>query len=352
VSYLDFVKFSAGLAALLLFAAPIAPVVYYMRTAWSVRRSEIVGDLSHDGIALYFRQYYTTITAPDDEDRRRKFFEDYYGVRYGRRHFYLPLAFLVGISAILSVFVMHAAFGLLTGSKETGDFSPIVLAAVAGGFMGAMIDVIGRARTHDLSPTDVYWMDLRLALSIPFGIAFTSIIKDDAGVPLAFFLGAFPVRELLKYARTQAEKRLGIAPTDTGPPSELMQLQGITPAIVDRLSDEGVSTALQLGYIDPIDLTIRTNLGFGFAIDIVSQAIAWLYFGKDMDACRRYGLRGSYEIQALVNSLNLGDGYPYDRAKATLENLAAELKLNSEVLQRSLCDIAANPYAVFIHDIW
>jgi hypothetical protein len=347
--YSDFVRIAAAVAAFLLFVFPIAPVVWYMYTSWSVRRLEIVGDLSHEGIGLYFRQFYTTVSVPGGEVERRKTFEGYYGRQYGRRHFLLPLTFLIGISGILSVFVMHAAYGLLIGSHESGDFSPIVLAAVVGGFLGATIDVVSRLRRHEFSAADVYWIDLRLALSIPFGIAFTTIVKDDAGVPVAFFLGALPVRELLAYARTQAEKRLGISAIND-PTSELLQLQGITPAIVDRLADEGVSTALQLGYIDPIDLTIRTNLGFGCVIDLVSQAIAWLYFGAKMDTCRRYGLRGSYEIQGLVKALMIPDSS--ERAKTTLDDLAGELKLNSKVLERNLFEIAANPYAQFIHDIW
>lgn len=52
----------------------------------------------------------------------------------------------------------------------------------------------------------------------------------------------------------------------------MLNLDSIDHPIADRLNGADILTIAQLAYTDPVQLAMRTGLGFDFVLDIVGQA--------------------------------------------------------------------------------
>ncbi|HEV8142159.1 MAG TPA: hypothetical protein VGQ77_04830 [Methylomirabilota bacterium] len=334
----------------LLVALLLIPPLRHLWTGWVIRRSEIVGALSENGVRLYFTQFYPMVQLPDAN--LTAFFEQHYDRRYGRRHYALPFIFLAITASLLLYLAIRAVLPWIRDGALLETLSAVGVAAVAGAYAWVVIDVIGRCRSRELAPADLYLATVRLVISAPLAFALTRLLKDDAAVALAFLLGSFPTRMLFKLGRRVASRRLGLSEAGDEGRSDLEKLQGITPGLAERFQDEGASTILQLAYADPIDLTIRANLSFNFVIDCVSQALAWLYFEDKLAVARRYSLRGAHEIHTLVRDLDGEDGDEKRAAQRIVDRLAAALELDATVLAEVLRQIAYDPYTEFNYDIW
>jgi len=134
--------------------------------------------------------------------------------------------------------------------------------------------------------------------------------------------------------------------------TELERLQSITTTTAERYSDEGVTTILQLAYADPVAHTIRTSFGFSYVVDCVSQALAWIYFEDDLKKMRKYSLREVQEIANLIDELNDGNRMQKARAKLMIEQLATELKVNPQILARTVREVHGDPYTQFLCNVW
>src|SRR5215831_15694395 len=88
----------------LLMALLVTPVIVYLFSGWSVRRSEIVGAMSAAGATLYFQQFYPALAPGKDSV---KVFAKHYRRRYGRRHYVLPLVLLSCIAFFLLLITTH-----------------------------------------------------------------------------------------------------------------------------------------------------------------------------------------------------------------------------------------------------
>jgi hypothetical protein len=99
-----------------------------------------------------------------------------------------------------------------------------------------------------------------------------------------------------------------------------------------------------------VDLTIRTGFSFAYVIDCESQALAWIYLEKDLEEMRRLSLRGAQEINTLIRDRK--KKAEEATANATIEHVAAQLKIDKEVFTRLLCEIAFDPYTEFIVELW
>ena len=339
-----------ALLTVLVLALLLVPPLVYLGPGWRARRSEIVDALSDDAVRLYFRQFFPTIDVP--ADGVTAFFEAHYNARYGRRHYVLPFMILAVLAGLLITVSVRVAAGWPLAEGVPRDFRAVVVAAVAGAYSWVVVDLIGRSHRRELSPADLSWSSLRFVVAVPLAFSFTTLLKEEAAVPVAYLLGTFPTRMLFTAGRRLVSRRLGLGEAGEEGKSELEKLQGVTPGMAERLQDEGVSTILQLAYWNPVDLAIRANLPFNFAVDLVSQALAWLYLEDALVTARRFSLRGAYEIYTTVHDLDEGDDEERAIARATLEGLAKAISLDANVLLGILEQIAYDPYTQFNYAIW
>jgi hypothetical protein len=154
------------------------------------------------------------------------------------------------------------------------------LYARAGAYLWVTLDLISRYRQRDLVPSALYWYTFRFLFSIPLVFALSTSFTDLAAPPIAFALGAFPTNTLMLILRRQATQRLRLGWDDKGTIDgtgtqrlELESLQGVNTTLAEKFAEIGITTALQLAYEDPIQLTMRTNLSFNFVTDLVSQSL-------------------------------------------------------------------------------
>lgn len=347
--YDDLFQYADGLAVAVLMSLLGVPIVLYLFTGWSARRSEIAGAMSAKGAELYFRQFYPALTPEQDG---LKAFSKHYLRRYGRRHYVIPIALLSIVTFVLLLMTTRTLLHWLLGVPSKNDLPTLAIGATAGAYMWVVGDVLVRCRKRQLAPIDLYWAALRFVVAIPLGFAFAGVLKDEAAVGVAFLLGAFPTGTLLTVARRIANRKLGLSEGGEEAQSEVEQIQGITQGLAERFRDEGVSTILQLAYSDPVDLTIRTSFSFAYVIDCVSQALAWIYLEKDLEKLRRLSLRGAQEINTLIGELDDGTDAERTTAKATMEHVAERLNIDKDVFERLLREIAFDPYTEFIVDVW
>jgi hypothetical protein len=237
--------------------------------------------------------------------------------------------------------------------QEAGTIPVVAAAALAGAYMWVLDDLIARNRRLDLSPANLSWGAFRFVTAVPFGYAFAYIFIQSVAVPVAFLIGSFPTRTLRRIASRLATRQMNVGELGEEGVSELERLQGVNTSNAEAFADEGVTTILQLAYSDPIDLTIRTSLGFSYVVDCVSQALAWIYFEDELKTLRKHSLRGAQEIASFISELDDSkDRKAQARAKAALQQIAQELQKQPESLERTFREIAEDPYTQFLWNAW
>lgn len=343
----------AWLATILLLGLLLLPVVLFIATTWKTKRRDICSFFSDpDVVRLYFQQFFRLDIG--DEQRAAAAFESSFSRRFGRRHFALPLVFLLAISAVEIFLTADTVAGWLQlTSRLQLRLPPIAVAAIAGGYMWVLGDLIGRNNRADISPTTLYWSAFRLVIVVPFAYALAQLLTENAGVPVAFLIGAFPTQTLRRVASRLAVRQIGVGEVGETGVTELEKLQGITTTNAERFSDEGIITIPQLAYADPVDLSIRTNFSFNYVVDCVSQALAWIYFENQLGEMRKYSLRGAQEIASLIGELDAGSRAEKARAAVVVKDLAKKLGIEDPAaFEHCLREVANDPYTLFLRDVW
>jgi len=113
-----------------------------------------------------------------------------------------------------------------------------------------------------------------------------------------------------------------------------------------------MTTIAQLAYCDSVQLCTRTGLSFQFILDVVAQALAWIYLADKMDKLRPGGLRGALEIKDLVDDFQNEDSDIAAAAKKLLESMATATQLDVAQLQNACEQIAGDPYTEFLSEVW
>jgi hypothetical protein len=336
----------------------VLPLLQYVAAGWRARRSEIMDGLSADARYAYFRMFIQSKERPTREEAFKKF-EEMYTHWYGRRFFAVPGILLLVVGGSAAAIEVMTALQLVNFSTDPLFVLPTpAVAAVSGAYLWVVNDHISRARRLDFAPSDVLWGVLRLIISIPMGYAFASLAKPDVGAFVAFALGAFPLTSLTSLLRRLATKTLGAEATADEASDDLINLQGVNKAIMERLANEDVTTISQIAYCDPVRLTMRSSLSFNFITDLMNQALAWMYFEQLLDVVRPLGMRGACEIKCLIDDLDNAAGADdaersaHAIAVAALSLLAAACKQGPETLQFAFRQIADDPFTTFLTTIW
>jgi hypothetical protein len=228
---------------------------------------------------------------------------------------------------------------------------------MAGAYMFVVSDFISRSRRMDFSPADVMWGSLRLFISVPLGLSLGSILDPHVVAFVAFGLGAFPLQTIQLALRQLSYRQLQLE-LGTTEKSELLNLNGVDMPLAERLSNEDISSIVQLSYCDPIQITMRTNLSFSAVADLVSQALAWNYFERRLDPLRLLGLRGAWEIRQFMEDLkaqnedsDVADNR-VQRARNLIPAISSCLGLSEDKIWFVFYQIASDQYTDFIYFAW
>jgi hypothetical protein len=98
---------------------------------------------------------------------------------------------------------------------------------------------------------------------------------------------------------------------------------------------------------------MRTNLEFEFVVDIVSEALAWIYLGNDLDKIRPMGLRGAIEIGVLKKEATAAPGLPFQKTSAAVVNEVAKvLNLDPACARNVIHEIADDSTTEFLTEVY
>ncbi len=357
----------AVICVLLIFigiATLMIPFLRYVCFGWRAKRQDIMDVFTEDACRTYFEMFSPSRISSADKKVSVEF-DRLYSKWYGRRLFWVPglLLFLVGLIAVTLVVltVLHTR-GYV--ANPLFDVPNIGIAAIAGAYLWVVNDFISRVRRLDFAPSDVLWGVLRLIIAVPMGYSLATLAAESVGPFVAFALGAFPLATLTSMLQRLANKHLGVEPTAEETSDDIVKLQGINRWIIERLSNEDITTVTQIAYCDPIRLIMRSNLTFHFVTDCMNQALAWIYLKDGLDTIRPLGMRGAVEIKHFIDAFDYDDAKntdpehqaerkaAHDRAVSALPKIAATLNQEPETLQLVFREIARDPYAIYLREVW
>jgi hypothetical protein len=338
-------------------AAMMMPLIHYVIVGWQAKRKDIMDGLNPNACLLYFKMFSPT-EVPESPEKAVPAFEQLYERWYGRKFFVVPgfLLFLTTVTAVAVVTLTALHMGNYL-NNPLFDLQSTGMAAVSGAYMWIVNDFTSRARRLDFTPSDVQWALLRLIIAIPMGYAFAAIAAPAIGPFIAFAVGAFPLAKLTSMLQQLTTKALSLQATTDEASDDIIKLQGINKAIVERLLNEDIATVTQIAYCDPVRLVMRSNLTFNFVTDCMNQALAWMYLEGDLDKIRPLGLRGASEIKHLIGdyddvSASTTHESDHDRAVAALPKIANAIGQTPETLQIVFREIAEDPFTIYLNSVW
>ena len=353
------------LIAVLMTYLPIHPVLAFLKRGWGIKRDDIFGTLGNGAKAQYFRTFQKELSAPKDPD---KAFSDLYHRRYGRYRLITPIFILLIALLVLSLMIAETAVKCLLPSGDATLQLPLAVpfqaaAALTGAYIWVVSTLIVNASKYTLPPALILNSTLRLIAAIPIAYAISSVLGKDSEFVnfVSFAVGAFPLDTTQVILQRLATKKLGLdlsTNSGTEPGDQVTRLDGIDPLTADRLQSADITTISQLAYCDPIQLSMRTNYAFPTVVDMVDQALAWIYLGDKLKDIRPYGIRGAIGVFNLYQDMNSELAETKNPAFATFKAVAVATKLNDDVtlsqdgLRRGFDEIANDPYVKFLKSLW
>ncbi len=317
------------------------PVASYLTYSWVRKREEILGSLTEQSKADYLKLFQKAEQTDGSKSAAVRF-QKIYDHWYGRQRYKLPM-----IALVLAAFADNSviAHGLLSvGSTDASSMSEAA-AAAAGGYAYVTYDLILRQERRDLSAPDVMRGALRLAIALPVGIAFASLNTTGA-MFLAFAVGVFPLDTIAVVLRQLVNKYLKLEVGADGAKDQVSSLWGIDKPTADRIQKADITTITQLAWCDPVQLSMRSNLGFSYVLDIVSQALAWVYLGDKLPLLAPLGLRGAVEICDLMVGWR---GEAKVEAEAVISQAVFVSAIERAGLLNAFDQIADDPATLFLY---
>lgn len=177
-----------------------------------------------------------------------------------------------------------------------------VAAALAGGYTFVCWDLFARMQQKTLSRAAIPRATLRLAVAVPIGVVFAILSKENPQL-LAFAIGVFPIQGISDLLQRLIKKFFPAQEKTAAARDQVFALSGIDTMIAERIDDADITTITQLAWADPVQLTMRTNLQFAFVLDIISQALAWVYLEGKLESLGPVGLRGAAEIGTALKDI-------------------------------------------------
>jgi hypothetical protein len=354
----------------LLTCITLFPLVNFFFIGWKRREQEIETGLPARAKYLYLSVYQQIECT---EENASDILREMYRKWYGRSLYVVPILLVFIVSIYQNFYLADAIKTLVTADRSHQDTALTVSdAAIAGAYTFVTFDFFARMQRRNLAIIDVLGGALRMIMALPIGYAFEAVDKSH-GAALAFIVTALPVEFLATMARRLANKWLKLEIGADTSLDQVKTLAGVDAPIADRISSADITTITQLAWCDPIQLTMRTNLQFNFILDLVSQALAWVYFEKRLERLRPLGLRGAVEIRNLLLALSYSSGRARTKAASVLPAAAEaaailtppatqggrqypQNRLNDKLSRAGILhafeEIAYDPATEFLYEAW
>jgi len=339
----------------------IVPPIVYLWTGWQTRKEDLINSFSDKGFSDYFKMFDKGQTISGSNIDYKRLFRKRFAKRFGLRHYILPIMVVSITAGLASWIVVVSVLSWFDPSFSSTVVSGGGVGALLGAYLWTASDCLERLRRRNLAPIDVYNWTFRFLIAVPFGYALSAWAKDDFAVPLSFLLGAFPTQTLFTIARRIANQKLSLGESGAQAKLEIESLQCVGRSDAERFQDQDIDTIASLAWSDPVELTIRTNFQLTYVMDCASQALLWVYFGSSTCKLYPYSLRGSQEVKGLYEQIKgvtfpvaskIGLSADLCSSIATVEEIAKVLGLSECALCTTLYQVAEDPYAIFLSELW
>ena len=137
-----------------------------------------------------------------------------------------------------------------------------------------------------------------------------------------------------------------------GEEPNLHHIQGLTPKIIDRLSEEEIYSTEHLANADPIKLLLRTKFEWKVILDIIDQAILFNYTGERITNLRTLGIRGAIELAEIGTHLQITDDEAKQQAESMVPTIASTLEVDEHVVKQLMYTLIEDPQLDFIWTLW
>lgn len=351
----------ACLAALVITAACVYPILAFVRRGWWFKREEVLASLSDDAKKIYIKTFLKI-----DSNNPSKDFDVMYTHKYGRYRLtiptillmatILPLSYLVADTAIAHLLIADSgAIRVLAKINPNGCVILLpgrALAAIIGAYLWIVYALIIGSVVYDMPPALLLTSALRMIAAAPLGYAIGGLAAPGLGTFLAFAIGAFPLQTVQAILQRLTDKKLNLDIASNERDDWVIRLDGVDPPTADRLQQAGITTVAQLAYSDPVQLSLRTNLRFAAVLDLADQALARIYLGAKLNKLMPYGLRGAMEIRHLMDDVGSTTAAKSDPAREALAAIATAAEVPLAGLERAFDEIGQDPYAEFLWEVW
>jgi len=340
-------------AALLLWVLALIPASMFPLLLWAytrrfTHRKELIRSLlANSAVIEEYSVTYRTSANLESEEWRRRLDLDVESYVY-------PIAICVVLTVVALVAIVAAssnnALGLPDAVYQYVRLTPPgAMAGFAGAYVWALYDFTDRFRILNLPANALHGMWFRMVLTAIVGCFAQAFLKDTFVPMVAFGIGMLPVATVLAWVQDTTRQRLNVnAGKDVPPLWEF--IQGLTPDIVARLEEAGVTSAAHLANQDPVSLLRRTNIEWRNVLDMMDQAILLTYVGPAIDKLRPIGVRGAIEAAILYGRLSAAK--PSIEAQATADAFAAAVEASPLVALNLLHNLFENPQDSLIWSLW
>jgi hypothetical protein len=340
--------------SLLLTGLLVYPLCNFLVYGWKRKQEEVDNSLVVSAKRTYLEVFWNrsferpkTLEAKKEHYKQvDREFSELYGRRYGRQRFIVPIFILCAIALPENLYLANGLVRLLA-PKPVLDGAT---AAIAGAYAFVTWDFVGRVKRRNLVPVDILRGALRIAIAVPVGLAFSASMKEEVAPFIAFAVGVFPLNTLQTILRRVADDKLKLGLVADVMEDQIPALNGVDRWIADRIEDADMTTIPQLAWCDPIDLSMRSSLPLEYVIDIVGQALAWVYLADKLKQLRPFGLRSAFEMKVLMDDLASKDQKIKAKAEAVLPAAAAAANIPLAGFVYALVQIAEDPATQFLYE--
>jgi hypothetical protein len=293
------------------------PVCVFLYRGWDRTAAEVCDHLTPKAKKRYLAIYQKKQVEEAGADAA---FKAFYTESFGRKFFVIPISFLFAVTIFGNFFLAQSLLDLLKPAATAKQLN-IASAAIAGAYMTVCWSLFGDMQRRTLSRAGILRNALRLVVALPVGFAFAALLAEGLAPFAAFAMGAFPLQTIIVILQRQMKKRLELEALDPKiARDQVFLLTGIDTPIAERIEDADISTITQLAWADPVQLTMRTNLQFAFILDIISQALAWVYLEDKLRSFGIVGLRGAVEIRSALKDVGVIDPDDDDESRDRLDD--------------------------------
>ena len=278
---------------------------------------------------------------------------------YHWRSYIFAIALNGLITFAVTAYILIWAGIPLAQHSELPALAKSTLPTVAFGFAGAYIwnfyDLLRRYRAVDLTPPAFHFSWLRLLVGCVVGPLIAADVPARAQAMIAFAVGVSPLPTLFQYFNDIA-KRVGIKTGEIqAEKPTLHNIQGVTKDVIGRLAEENIDSAEALAYSDPFKLFLKTDMEWAVIIDLIDQALLFIYLEDKIALVRPTGSRGCIDLAYLFSRSVDREKFGEDKAaeaEALLEKLPERLKMDRAEINGLCRSLVDDPRVAFLMDLY